>query len=96
MKRSSLLLIAMVALVSILVTACGGTAPTSSAPGQPTGVPPTTAAAASLSPVTKINTIRLVGTIGPLSIPLAYMFENNSLASVAEKTTFSTWATPVQ
>jgi NitT/TauT family transport system substrate-binding protein len=37
-----------------------------------------------------------VGTIGPMSIPLQYMVENNSLASVAEKTTLSIWATPAQ
>jgi NitT/TauT family transport system substrate-binding protein len=44
----------------------------------------------------KLDTIRLVGTIGPMSIPLAYMVEHNSLASVANKTTLDIWANPTQ
>jgi len=48
------------------------------------------------SQVPKLQTIRLVGTIGPLSIPLAYMQENNSLGKVAEKTELSIWANPTQ
>ncbi len=44
----------------------------------------------------KLAKIRLVGTIGPMSIPLAYMVENNSLASVAEETTLDIWANPTQ
>jgi NitT/TauT family transport system substrate-binding protein len=44
----------------------------------------------------KIENLRLVGTIGPLSIPLAYMVEKNSLAAVARKTTLSVWANPTQ
>jgi len=50
----------------------------------------------SSSPVSKAENIRLVGTIGPLSIPLAYMVEHNSLSSVAEKTTLTIWANPAQ
>jgi len=46
--------------------------------------------------ITKLETIRLIGTIGPMSIPLAYMVENNSLASVADKTTLDIWANPAQ
>lgn len=46
--------------------------------------------------ITKLETIRLIGTIGPMSIPLAYMVENNSLASVANKTTLDIWANPAQ
>ena len=57
---------------------------TSSCKGSP---PPATA---------KIPTIRLVGTIGPLSIPLAYLVEHNSLAAVAEKTILDIWANPTQ
>ena len=48
------------------------------------------------SPASKIDTARLVGTIGPLSIPLAYMIEHNSLSSVADKTTLDIWANPTQ
>jgi NitT/TauT family transport system substrate-binding protein len=44
----------------------------------------------------KLPKIRLVGTIGPLSIPLAYMVEHNSLASVADETTLEIWANPTQ
>ncbi len=44
----------------------------------------------------KLAKIRLVGTIGPMSIPLAYMVENNSLASLAEETTLDIWANPTQ
>jgi NitT/TauT family transport system substrate-binding protein len=44
----------------------------------------------------RVDSIRLVGTIGPLSIPLAYMVEHNSLASVAERTTLDIWANPTQ
>ena len=44
----------------------------------------------------KLSELRLVGTIGPLSIPLAYMVDNNVMSSVAEKTTLQTWATPQQ
>ncbi len=44
----------------------------------------------------RIDTIRLVGTIGPLSIPLAYMVDHNSLSSVADQTTLDIWANPTQ
>jgi NitT/TauT family transport system substrate-binding protein len=44
----------------------------------------------------KLENIRLVGTIGPLSIPLAYIAEHNSLASVSQKTSFAIWANPTQ
>ncbi|MDD5703738.1 MAG: hypothetical protein PHU23_17015 [Dehalococcoidales bacterium] len=44
----------------------------------------------------KLPSLRLVGTIGPLSIPLAYMAQNNSLADVAEDTTLDIWANPTQ
>ena len=48
------------------------------------------------SPASKIDTVRLVGTIGPLSIPLAYMIERSSLSPVANKTTLDIWANPTQ
>lgn len=50
------------------------------------------------SPVTppRLETVRLVGTIGPLSIPLAYMVENRSLAAVSDNTTLTVWANPTQ
>lgn len=44
----------------------------------------------------KLDTVRLVGTIGPLSIPLAYMAENNILGDVAQETTLTIWSTPTQ
>jgi NitT/TauT family transport system substrate-binding protein len=55
-----------------------------------------TACESAPAPTNKLDNIRLVGTIGPLSLPLAYMVENNVLASVAEKTTLSIWANPTQ
>ena len=53
-------------------------------------------ARADTEPPAKLDTIRLVGTIGPLSIPLAYMAENDSLAEIANETTLSIWANPTQ
>jgi len=53
-------------------------------------------ASQSPSPAGKVENLRLVGTIGPLSIPLAYMIEHNSLSSVAKKTTLTIWANPAQ
>jgi len=47
-------------------------------------------------PVEKLAEIKLVGTIGPMVIPLAYMAETNALGSVAEKTSLTLWANPVQ
>jgi NitT/TauT family transport system substrate-binding protein len=44
----------------------------------------------------RVGTLRLMGTIGPLSIPLAYMQRNNVLSSVTEHTTLDIWATPGQ
>jgi NitT/TauT family transport system substrate-binding protein len=55
-----------------------------------------TACASAPSPTNKLDNIRLVGTIGPLSVPLAYMVENNVLSSVTEKTALSIWANPTQ
>ena len=52
--------------------------------------------AASPLPTSRVDNIRLVGTIGPMSIPIQYMVEKNSLASVASKTTLSIWSTPAQ
>jgi NitT/TauT family transport system substrate-binding protein len=51
---------------------------------------------ATIPALPKIENLRLVGTIGPLSIPLAYMAENNVMASVASKTTLTIWSTPAQ
>jgi NitT/TauT family transport system substrate-binding protein len=96
MKRLTLLILVIVALVSILATSCGGTTTTSATTSQTTAIPPTTTSVAPSSITPKIPTIRLVGTIGPMSIPLAYMVENNSLGSVADKTTLNIWATPAQ
>jgi NitT/TauT family transport system substrate-binding protein len=60
-----------------------------------------TSSTASLSPeissrIAPLESIRLVGTIGPLSLPLAYMLENNSLRSIASRTTLSLWSNPEQ
>jgi NitT/TauT family transport system substrate-binding protein len=57
------------------------------------------ACASTVSPsseAAKIDNLRLVGTIGPLSVPLAYMVENNRLASIARQTTLTVWANPTQ
>lgn len=89
MKRYSIFLAVMLVLVTLLVSACGTTA-TSSTPAATTAPIPTQ------PPISKVDNIRLIGTIGPMAIPLAYMAEKNVLASVANKTTFSVWATPTQ
>ncbi len=47
-------------------------------------------------PVEKLAEIKLVGTIGPLVIPLARMAETNALSAVAEKTSLTLWANPAQ
>ena len=89
MKRYSIFLAAILVLFTILVSACSGNATTSASPTPTTTAPVTT-------PIVKVDNIRLIGTIGPMAIPLAYMAENNVLSSVANKTTFSVWATPTQ
>jgi NitT/TauT family transport system substrate-binding protein len=84
MKKIAILCILAVLLLWA-ATACGsgGTATTSPAsPGSPSAA--------------RLDTVRLVGTIGPLSIPLAYMEQNNSLASIADETTLTIWSTPGQ
>ena len=103
MKKLILLVLALAALVSVLVTACAGTATvttTTSPPAQTSTLPATTTTSSSPSPtatpIERVSTIRLVGTIGPMSIPLAYMNENNSLAAVTDKTELSIWATTAQ
>jgi NitT/TauT family transport system substrate-binding protein len=99
-KKVTLLVLALAVLVSMLVAACAGTATTTTSPSQTTTLPPTTTTVLSPTPsatrIDKIDSIRLVGTIGPMTIPLAYMQENNSLASVADKTELSIWATTAQ
>lgn len=83
MKKLTLSGLIFIIIITILVTACQTTATTTPAvTGTPTPE--------------KLDTIRLVGTIGPLSIPLAYMQKNNSLASIAGKTTLTIWSTPTQ
>jgi NitT/TauT family transport system substrate-binding protein len=85
MKRYLVLVLSVILVSAVLVPACS------------TGNSP--AATSSTTAVTsqpKLENIRLVGTIGPLSIPLAYMAEQNSLSSIAQKTTFSVWANPTQ
>ncbi len=91
MKKIFWLALLWLTLFSILLTACRGTAETSVKPA----ISATTAPIAS-SPKPKLDTLRLGGTIGPMTIPLAYMLENNKLASVASKTTLNLWATPAQ
>jgi NitT/TauT family transport system substrate-binding protein len=56
----------------------------------------TNSSSTSSSIVPELDNIRLVGTIGPLSIPLAYMAEHNSLSSIAKKTSLTIWANPTQ
>jgi NitT/TauT family transport system substrate-binding protein len=85
MKRYLVLLLSILLVSMILIPACstGNSSTTNSSTTTVTSQP-------------KLENIRLVGTIGPLSIPLAYMAEQNSLASIAEKTTLSVWANPTQ
>jgi NitT/TauT family transport system substrate-binding protein len=45
---------------------------------------------------TMLDRIRLVGTIGPMSLPLAYMVKNNSLESIARTTSLTLWSNPTQ
>jgi NitT/TauT family transport system substrate-binding protein len=47
-------------------------------------------------PAAKLAEIKIVGTIGPMVIPLARMAETNALGSVAEKTSLTLWANPAQ
>jgi NitT/TauT family transport system substrate-binding protein len=61
----------------------------------PTGTSSTSTTVTSVT-LPKLENIRLVGTIGPLSIPLAYMSEQNSLASISQKTSLAIWANPTQ
>lgn len=49
-----------------------------------------------VKPAEKLDVIRLIGTIGPLSIPLAYIVDNNSMAAVTKSMTLTTWSTPAQ
>jgi NitT/TauT family transport system substrate-binding protein len=109
MKKLTILAFTVLTLFSLLAAACGSqgnsSTPTASQPiitstltttSTATSTTTTTSTTTSTVAVTKLDTIRLVGTIGPMSIPLAYMVENNSLASVANKTTLDIWATPAQ
>jgi NitT/TauT family transport system substrate-binding protein len=90
MKKLLTLSLMLIILASIFVPACTSGTQTAS----PSSPPPATSA--SPTPTPKVETIRLVGTIGPLTIPLAYIQQNNLLASVANKTTLDIWATPTQ
>jgi NitT/TauT family transport system substrate-binding protein len=89
MKRYSVLLALMLVLIILLVSACSN-------PETPTSPAATTAPTSTQPPISKVDNLRLVGTIGPMAIPLAYMAEKNVLSPVANKTTFSVWATPTQ
>jgi NitT/TauT family transport system substrate-binding protein len=73
----------LMVVTTVITASCSGPSQTTPQPTAQTAVP-------------KLEEIRLVGTIGPMSIPFAYMVEHNSLGSVANKTTFSTWANPTQ
>ena len=92
-KFSFILILAAVLLIALTACSSAGT-PTSMATVSPTTPSTTVPVTASATP--RLDTIRLVGTIGPLTIPLAYMQQNNVLAPVANKTSLSIWATPTQ
>jgi NitT/TauT family transport system substrate-binding protein len=101
--------ILVLGIISILLSGCGKAVTTtvSAAPtttitttigSTVTTIPTTTVTtvAVTATPALTMDNIKLVGTIGPMSIPLAYLVENNSLAAVAKKTTLDIWATPAQ
>jgi len=94
MKRFGIILV-FVCLILVFVTACSTSAVTSPKTTHPTSLT-TSPAINSPSPSAGVETIRLVGTIGPLTIPLAYMKEKNVLSSVANQTTLDIWSTPAQ
>jgi NitT/TauT family transport system substrate-binding protein len=95
MKKLVAIGLILITLLMVFVPACSGGTQTTS-PSVPASLSPTPSASASPSALPKVDTLRLVGTIGPLTIPLAYMQQNNLLASVANKTTLDIWATPTQ
>jgi NitT/TauT family transport system substrate-binding protein len=92
MNKIKFVAILFTAVIIIVMSSCTGTSPsatTSPATVSQNGDSSATAAA-------KLDVIRMVGTIGPLSIPLAYMQQNNSLSSIAEKTELTIWSNPTQ
>jgi NitT/TauT family transport system substrate-binding protein len=92
MSVSRIICIVLISIFLTVIAACVRTpATTNAAPVNSSTPSSTTTVSAAKLPV-----IRLVGTIGPLSIPLAYMQQNNSLASISEKTDLAIWATPTQ
>lgn len=74
----------ILASVSLIIASACATQPATLTTSPTSSIPP------------KLASVRLVGTIGPLSIPLAYMQQNNSLASIAQKTDLEIWSTPTQ
>jgi NitT/TauT family transport system substrate-binding protein len=89
MKRSLAVILSLILVIWAFIPGCSTSnisTTNSAAPNSPT--------VTSTQP--KLENIRLIGTIGPLSIPLAYMMEQNVLAAIAQKTTFSVWANPTQ
>jgi NitT/TauT family transport system substrate-binding protein len=47
-------------------------------------------------PAAKLPKLTLVGPAGPMTIPLAYLVENNKLADIAEETELVIWENPEQ
>jgi len=86
MTKFRLLSLILAALSLIVASACATQPATLTM--SPTATTPAT--------TPKLTLLRLVGTIGPLSIPLAYMQQNNNLASIAQKTELEMWSTPTQ
>jgi NitT/TauT family transport system substrate-binding protein len=88
MHKCRLLIWVLVLFSLLLIPACS--------PNDPNMTTTITTAPGPGSTQTKVENIRLIGTIGPLSLPLAYMVEHNVLSSIAQKTSFSIWANPTQ
>jgi NitT/TauT family transport system substrate-binding protein len=84
MKRFTVTILALVLVLMSVISGCSTSGNLSNSSDSAT------------TSRSRIDTLRLVGTIGPLSIPLAYLAEHNNLASVAKKTTLSIWANPTQ
>jgi NitT/TauT family transport system substrate-binding protein len=93
MKHAARTLFLLICLTAVFSLSCLQAATTSSSTAASAALP-LTPAIPSAAP--GLGRIRLVGTIGPLSLPLAYMLDNNSLAAVAGTTTLSLWSNPAQ
>jgi NitT/TauT family transport system substrate-binding protein len=93
MKHAARALFLLICLAAVSSLSCLQAATPSSSTVPPSTLP-FTPVITSAAP--ELDRIRLVGTIGPLSLPLAYMVDHNSLAAIARTTTLSLWSNPAQ